>query len=108
MESRAYTLAMYRVKPGQEAAFLSAWNELARTFASLKRPPIWGTLIRHRTDRTLFYSFGPWTNAEDVKAMREDPQASKAFQRIGAACIEVVPGDYEQVVHVDVPPPPRA
>jgi hypothetical protein len=102
MESQAYTLAMYRVKPGQETAFLTAWNDLARTFSSLRRPPIWGTLIRHRTDPTLFYSFGPWASAEDVRVMREDPQASAAFQRLGATCLEVVPGDYEQVVHVDV------
>jgi hypothetical protein len=108
MESRAYTLASYRVKPGLEAAFVSAWHELARTFSSLQRPPMWGTLIRHRTDRTLFYSFGPWSSAEDVKMMRENPQALAAFQRIGAVCVEVLPGDYELVVHVDVPRPARA
>jgi hypothetical protein len=108
MDTPAYTLAMYRVKPGQERAFVAAWHELARIFSSLGRPPLWGTLIRHRRDQTLFYSFGPWRNADDVKAMRNDPQALEAFERIGAECIEVVPGDYEVVVHVDVPPPARA
>jgi heme-degrading monooxygenase HmoA len=108
MHSQPYTLAMYRVKPGKETAFISAWHDLATIFSSLRRPPIWGTLIRHRTDRTLFYSFGPWNSLEDVKAMREDPQALAAFQRIGAVCVDVVPGDYEVVVHVDVPHPPGA
>ncbi len=102
MSEQAFTLAMYRVKPGQEDAFISAWNGLADTFSSLPTPPLWGTLIRHRTDRTLFYSFGPWRSAEHVRAMRESREAGEAFGRLHELCVELTPGDYEVVTHVDV------
>ena len=102
MDEQAYTLAMYRVKAGQEEAFISTWNELADTFSSLPNPPLWGTLIRHQTERTLFYSFGPWQNAEHVKAMRENPEAQAVFGKIYELCIELTPGDFEVITHVDV------
>lgn len=102
MTEQAYTLAMYRVKAGLEDAFTSAWNELAATFSSLPQPPLWGTLIRHRSDRTLFYSFGPWRSPEHVRAMRESPAARAAFAGLQELCVEMSPGDYEVVTHVDV------
>jgi hypothetical protein len=34
--------------------------------------------------------------------MRANAQAAMAFKRIGELCVEVAPGDYELVVHVDV------
>lgn len=102
MNEQAYTLAMYRVKAGQEEAFMAAWSELADTFLSLPNPPLWGTLIRHRTDRTLFYSFGPWRSAEHVAAMRQNPEAGRAFRKLHELCVELMPGDYEIVTHVNV------
>ena len=81
MNEQAYTLAMYRVQAGQEEAFIAAWNELAETFSSLPHPPLWGTLIRHRTDRALFYSFGPWQSPEHVRAMRENPKIVLLYSR---------------------------
>jgi heme-degrading monooxygenase HmoA len=102
MGEQAYTLAMYRVRAGQEDAFVSAWAGLAETFSSLPDPPLWGTLIRHRTDRTLFYSFGPWRSAEHVATMRESREAGEAFRRLHELCVELTPGDYEVVTHVDV------
>ena len=102
MKEQAYTLAMYRVKAGQEDAFVSVWNKLADTFTALPNPPLWGTLIRHQTDRTLFYSFGPWQSTEHVKAMRESVGAQEAFRKLHELCIELTPGDFEIVTHVDV------
>jgi quinol monooxygenase YgiN len=102
MNEQAYTLAMYRVKVGHENAFVSAWNELADIFSSLPNPPLWGTLIRHQTDRTLFYSFGPWHSAQHVKAMRENTQAQEAFRKINELCTALTPGDFEIVTHIDV------
>lgn len=52
-----YTLGVWRVGPGYEAEFISAWEELGRTFAQLPQPPTdRGTLIQSLSDPTLFYS----------------------------------------------------
>jgi hypothetical protein len=87
---------------GREEKFLRAWDDLARIFTSLPSPPISGTLIRHATERTLFYSFGPWRSATDVQAMRAHLIAVEGFARLAALCMERVAGDYELVRHVDV------
>lgn len=102
MKNQAYTLAMYRVKPGREDDFVLSWNKLADTFSSLPHPPLWGTLIRHLSDPTLFYSFGPWHSHEHVQAMRQHPGAGQAFEQLHEFCEEVNAGDYEIVAHIDV------
>ena len=98
--AKSYTLASYKVKLGREDQFLRAWDELASTFSGLPKPPYWGTLIRSRADRTLFYSFGPCDNEDDVAAMRHNAKAGEAFQTIQDCCDAMTPGDYELVRHV--------
>lgn len=102
MNEQSYTLAMYRVKDGKEDDFITGWDELAETFSSLADPPLWGTLIRHKTNRTLFYSFGPWRKEEHVLAMRSNSGAKEAFAKLQKLCIEMMPGDYEIIRHVVV------
>jgi heme-degrading monooxygenase HmoA len=102
MDGQAYTLAMYRVKDGHEDEFARVWNKLADTFSALPDPPIHGTLIRHLTDRTLYYSFGPWRSPQHVAAMRANPAAVEGFAKLRTHCEEIIPGDYEIVTHVTV------
>ncbi len=102
MNDNAYTLAMYRVKPGREDDFVEVWNELADTFVNLPNPPIAGTLIRSLNDRSLFYSFGPWHSATHVREMRENPKAGEMFGRLSEICDEISPGDYQVIRHIDV------
>lgn len=101
---RAFTLASYRVKDGQEEAFLAQWDHLARMFSSLPDPPLWGALIRHMRDRSLFYSFGPWRSEEHVHAMRDSPVAAAEFAKLQAYCVAITPGEYEIVKLVEVEP----
>ena len=102
MEPPAYTLARYRVKPGQEDAFVAAWNALADSFGSLPAAPIWGALVRSQTEPEVYYSFGPWRSDADIKAMRSDPRARDAFARISEHCVEMAPGDFDLVRRVVV------
>lgn len=102
MKSLPFTLATYRVKPGKEEDFIERWQKLADTFSSLENPPFWGTLIRSKTSRNLFHSFGPWEKPEDVAAMRSNADAGAAFQAIHELCDELTPDDYEVVLHVRV------
>jgi quinol monooxygenase YgiN len=101
MEQAAYTLALWRVTPGQEQAFRAAWVELEHAMLSLQRPPLFGVLLQDRSDPTLFYSFGPWNSIDDVDAMRRDPCAQDAFLRVTALCEEAQPGTYRLVEFVE-------
>ena len=102
MKSLPFTLATYRVKPGREDEFIERWRDLADSFASLARPPYWGTLIRSHADRSLFHSFGPWESAADDAAMRSDAAATAAFRTLYELCEELTPDDYEVVLHLRV------
>jgi hypothetical protein len=102
MEQQVYTHACWRVKPGNEAAFIEAWSALSDVFASLDRPPIWGTLLRSATEPNVFYSFGPWHSAADVALMRNSEVAQKALAALSQLCEEATPGMYHVVKHVEV------
>ncbi|HKP54584.1 MAG TPA: antibiotic biosynthesis monooxygenase family protein [Chloroflexia bacterium] len=102
MAETYYTHALWRVKPGNEEAFIEAWKELGKAFGQLSSTPGNGTLIRSLTDPTLFYSFGPWDSLEDIEAMRRDAQAQQAIQRIIELCNEAAPGAYHVVAEVQL------
>ena len=101
METEVYTHAEWRVKPGEEAAFVEAWAALGRAFAALERPPLWGTLLRSAAEPAVYYSFGPWRSAEDVAAMRADAGAAAALERVRGHCTAATPGLCHLVRHVE-------
>ncbi len=103
MESDAYTLAMWRVRPGREEEFIRAWQEdLAEYFLSL--PGVMGgTLLRSVEDPSLFYSFGPWRSLEDIRAMRADPRTVGVMGKLRELCEEATPGVYQCVLTVGQP-----
>jgi hypothetical protein len=102
MDTTVYTHALWRVKPGNEEAFIAAWTDLSNVFSALNHPPIWGTLIRSATEPNLFYSFGPWHSAGDVESMRRDENATVALAHLRSLCDEATPGMYFLVRHVEV------
>src|SRR5438552_1494928 len=98
MEPQYYTHALWRVKPGNEDAFISAWKAIGDAFSALPGVASGrGTLIQSLTDPTLFYSFGPWNSLEDIQAMRSDPSAQEAIQKARELCEEATPGSYKVV-----------
>jgi hypothetical protein len=98
---KAYMVSLWRVSAGQEEAFRTAWLELAQVFVNHRHPALFGVLLQHHTDRTLFYSFGPWNSLEDVEALRRSPEAQDAFLRVAALCDEAQPGAYQVVEFVE-------
>lgn len=102
VDKQGYTLTMYREKEGQEKEFNRVWSKLADIFRSLPTPPIRGTLIRHQTDRTLFYSVGLWKNFELVTAARKNSAVGTAFTSLQKRYAEMIPGDCEIIAHVVV------
>jgi hypothetical protein len=102
---QAYLVAWWRVTAGQEEAFRLAWLELADVFVGSTNPALFGVLLQHETDRTLFYSFGPWNSMADVEAMRRSSEAQDAFLRVTSLCDEAQPGAYHVVELIDRPKP---
>jgi heme-degrading monooxygenase HmoA len=95
-----YTLALWRVKPGREEAFLEAWRGLGAVFSAL--PGVrHGTLVQSVEDPLLYYSFGPWRSLDDICAMRADARAQEAFGRLRDLCDEMRPGVFRQVLRID-------
>jgi quinol monooxygenase YgiN len=101
-EPTYYTHAEWRVRPGREAEFVTAWRALSEAFAALPARPLWGTLLQSEREPALFYSFGPWASAADIAAMRADPGARSALERVAALCEHATPGGYREVAHVDL------
>ncbi len=98
IEEIVYTLGVWRVKPGQEEAFIQAWKGLGEIFAQLPLAPDGqGTLIQSINDPTLFYSFGSWKSLADIQAMRNSPQAQEGIERLRALCTEATPGSFRLV-----------
>lgn len=104
MDEQPYTLARWSVRPGEEAAFVAAWRQLAAFFLSLKAPPRWGTLLRSVDNPGLFYSFGPWPSMETIAAMRADPGTPAAIGRLTALCEATELGTYLVAATAGEPP----
>jgi quinol monooxygenase YgiN len=100
METGFYTLARWKVIPGLEEQFIQAWKDMGEVFLSLPRPGSHGTLIQSVSDPTLFYSFGPWDDIEEIDAMRADPKAREVIKRVTDLCEEANPGTYQVVAEV--------
>jgi len=99
-EPEAYTLGVWRVKPGMEDAFVQAWKELGAYFLSLPKPPGTGKLVQSVQDSTLFYSFGPWNSFEDIQAMRSDSRTPEMLAKLSALCVDATPGAFRLVAQV--------
>lgn len=105
MDEVFYTLGVWRVKPGQEKAFIAAWKALGEAFRHLMRPPAdKGILLQSLTDPSLYYSFGPWRSLEDIQAMRADPRAQEGIRKIGGLCTEATPGAFRVVAEAPAKP----
>jgi quinol monooxygenase YgiN len=64
-----WTHGTWTVKPGQEAAFVEAWSDLAR--ASIGRfGTAAPTITRDRERPNVFITFGPFAGADEVEAFR--------------------------------------
>jgi hypothetical protein len=98
-----YTLGMWRVKPGQQADFIAAWQALGDIFRQLPQPPAGkGTLVQSVSDPSLFYSFGPWVTLADIEAMRQDDQARAGLEALRRYCTEALAGAYRTVAEADI------
>lgn len=98
-----YTLATWRVRDGENEAFVEAWRAVGEVFSNLPgERPAWGTLVQSLDDEQLYVSFGPWPSAEAIAAMRADPDAQAGLKRLMDLCDQATPGGFRLVEHVEV------
>jgi hypothetical protein len=104
LQGALYTLDMWRVKPGQQADFIAAWQALGNIFQHLPQPPAGkGTLIQSVSDPALFYSIGSWVTLADIEAMRNDAEARARLETLRQYCTEAETEAYLTVSEVPLP-----
>ena len=64
-----YTVGLWRVKQGEEDAFVSAWRDMATATASDFEGAS-AVLLQDRETPTLFISAGPWDSTEQIDTWR--------------------------------------
>jgi heme-degrading monooxygenase HmoA len=69
-----YTVGLWKVKPGEEDAFVAAWRDMA-TATTNEHAGASAVLLRDRNTPNLFISAGPWDSLKQIEEWR----ASKTF-----------------------------
>jgi heme-degrading monooxygenase HmoA len=64
-----YTVGLWKVKSGEEAAFVSAWRDMA-TATATEYAGTSAVLLRDRDTPNLFISAGPWDSLEQIGGWR--------------------------------------
>lgn len=68
-----YTSGNWVAKPGKELEFIATWRELAEWTKREIRGSGQAMLLRDRTDRRRFLSFGPWESLGAIDVWRAHP-----------------------------------
>lgn len=96
---QTFTAGEWRVKPGNEEAFIEAWG----SFAAWCQENGWGPeppyLLQSSAEPTRFLSFGAWENEEQVDTWRQLPEFQEFLGKARELCEEVVPGNYRLAAH---------
>lgn len=100
---RPYTSGVWIAKPGQEAAFIAAWQELA-DWSLREVGASWATLLQDRSQVSRFVSFGPWESLEQIEAWRSDPGFAERVARIRPLIESLEASTLEAVVEVGKTP----
>jgi heme-degrading monooxygenase HmoA len=98
--TETYTNGVWRVKPGEEDAFVQAWKEFV-TWAS--GMPGSGTfrLVRNVDEPGTYMSFAPWESHEAQQAWKELPEFRERIGRVRAHCDDFQPSVFELVTRVE-------
>ncbi len=86
-----YTLATWVVKPGNESAFIKAWDDFAHWTSMNQKGAQDAVLVQDSENSRKFISFGPWQDMDTVTQWRSTPEFKKAFAKFRELCIEIQP-----------------
>lgn len=95
-----FTAGIWRVKPGMEPDFVSAWEGFA-TWVRENLPGASSARLLQDLDQPgLFLSIGPWESLEAVKNWRSTPEFADFFARAKELCESIEPHTLKSVVHL--------
>ena len=95
-----YTLALWKVKPGREEEFISAWRDLAAGTKS-DFPGASAVLLRDRDTPNLFVSSGPWESLEQSQQWRASSTFTEGVAKIREVLEDFEPHTMDPVVTID-------
>ncbi len=86
-----YTLGIWKVKPGNEQAFIAAWQALAiwteDHFSSGGR----GYLLQDDAQPQLFVSYGSWKDTQTIASWRATPEFQTFAAKAKILCEKLEP-----------------
>jgi quinol monooxygenase YgiN len=92
-----YSYATWRVKPGNEAAFIAAWQAFADWTTGEQAGAGVGILLQEETDSQNFVSLGPWESAAAADRWRAQPQFQAFIAEARVLCETVKPRNMKLV-----------
>jgi heme-degrading monooxygenase HmoA len=96
---QVYTSALWTVKPGQEDAFVAAWNDFADWAKGQPGAGRFG-LGRDVEDDRCFMSFAPWEDFDDLLNWRQSDEYAAHVDRLRQYVERFRPSTYELILEV--------
>ena len=95
-----YTSGTWRVKPGEEDAFVQAWTEFV-TWAGGFAGSGEFRLVRDLDQPNTYFSFAPWESFDAQRSWKEEPEFRERIMRVRSHCEDFQPSTLELVTQVD-------
>lgn len=86
-----YTLGNWTVKSGNEVAFIAEWKRFADWSANHCGGAGTAYLLQDVEHPHMFISYGPWDNADAIKAWRGTPEFQAFVGSVRRLCENFVP-----------------
>jgi heme-degrading monooxygenase HmoA len=97
--AETYTSGLWKVKSGEEEAFVAAWSDFV-TWASGFPGPGTFRLVRDVDQPDRYQSFAPWESFEAQQAWKQAPEFPERIGRVRSHCEDFEPLVLELVTQV--------
>ncbi len=95
-----YTLGIWSVKPGNERAFIDAWQSFADWTCKHQSGAVHAVLLQDTEQPQRFISYGPWNDEKSIKEWRQRTEFQEFLKRARALCDNIEPLMMQSVAHV--------
>jgi heme-degrading monooxygenase HmoA len=95
-----YSIAVWTIKPGREAEFVSAWQDFAAWSSDIGAGALEGTLVQDAEEPRRFFCFWPFDSEEGIRRWRAEPKFREFMMRMRAYCESCQPSVSRTVGYV--------